>query len=222
MSCIKNDSRFSKLIPYVQNKYNCHTIILYGSRARGDHTEKSDYDLMAIREKGKRESHSEIFQGFDIEIALYSEEQDLFQDNNENYVRIREGIVLCQKDNLADRLIERGRENFKNGPAKFLEHDKQFCINFANKMLKRIRKDDVEARYRHCWLIFALLQIYFELRDKWYLGPKEALKWLEKNDSATYSAFDLALRSGADISSLEKLVNYVIGTLVCSQIKPYE
>ena len=34
------------------DQHGCHTVILYGSRARGDATEASDYDILGIRDSG--------------------------------------------------------------------------------------------------------------------------------------------------------------------------
>jgi predicted nucleotidyltransferase len=37
----------------MQALYGCHTVILYGSRARGDATAESDYDVLGVRDSGE-------------------------------------------------------------------------------------------------------------------------------------------------------------------------
>ncbi|BAZ21637.1 hypothetical protein NIES4073_25150 [Kalymmatonema gypsitolerans NIES-4073] len=46
-------------------------------------------------------------------------------------------------------------------------------------MLKRISQRDIEADYRRVWLLYTLLEDYFALRQKWYLGSKESWNWLK-------------------------------------------
>ena len=47
-------SHLASIVEHVMTKHQCHTLILYGSWARGDATATSDYDLLAIRQRGKK------------------------------------------------------------------------------------------------------------------------------------------------------------------------
>ncbi len=47
----KNDPVVNAIIDELTKIYHCHTIVLYGSRARGDFTETSDYDIAGITDK---------------------------------------------------------------------------------------------------------------------------------------------------------------------------
>ncbi|MED3562143.1 nucleotidyltransferase domain-containing protein [Bacillus xiapuensis] len=42
---------FDKVSKYLIQKYNCHTIILYGSYSRGDLTEESELDIVCFSDK---------------------------------------------------------------------------------------------------------------------------------------------------------------------------
>ncbi len=44
--------------------------------------------------------------------------------------------------------------------------------SWSYKMLERVHQDDIEANYRRAWLLFPLLEDYFAIRQKWYLGSK--------------------------------------------------
>jgi predicted nucleotidyltransferase len=59
-----NDERLLKIAQDLQAKHQCHTIILYGSRARDEPTNTSDYDIIAIREQGEFERDCRVFDGF--------------------------------------------------------------------------------------------------------------------------------------------------------------
>ena len=48
------DPVLQQIIDELRATHGCHTFILYGSRARGDFTPSSDYDILGIRPSGVR------------------------------------------------------------------------------------------------------------------------------------------------------------------------
>ena len=54
------------------------------------------------------------------------------------------------------------------------------------------------------------LEIYFDIKGVWYLGPKKSLQWLDENDKEAYEIFDKALRINADIVAIERLIRYIV------------
>jgi hypothetical protein len=80
---------------------------------------------------------------------------------------------------------------------------------WAQKMVARIRRGDLEAHYRRAWLLTALLEDWFLLRRRWYRGPKEALRWLEAHAPEAHAAFAAALDPGADVEAIARLAAQV-------------
>jgi len=65
---------------YLIKKYNCHSIILYGSFANGDYTEESDIDLcVIINSINKRQLLQEMLYELDylvdLDIVIFTEEE---------------------------------------------------------------------------------------------------------------------------------------------------
>jgi hypothetical protein len=180
---------------------------LYGSRARKSASKTSDYDIIAIREKGDFERDCRLFEGIYLDIFIYPE--DDIKNPDKSLIRIKDGIVLCQKDRLGDDLLNKVNSIYKAGPSPTPDWEKHEINTWVVKMLDRAKLNDIESNFRRHWLLHDLLECYFKLRDAWYLGPKESFEWLKCNDTLTYSAFDEALKPGADINTLEYLISHV-------------
>jgi len=69
------DILLDALVKELINEHKCHTVILYGSRARGDATLQSDYDLMGVRKSGRKYRIARKQGGFYIDIFVYPEKE---------------------------------------------------------------------------------------------------------------------------------------------------
>lgn len=205
---MSGDLILNKIQDDLINQHECHTIILYGSRARGDHTETSDYDIVALRKHGDMERDCRFIDGIYLDIFIYPE--DIIKNPDNYLIRIKDGIVLRQKDNLGDALLQKIHFVFNSGPIQTPEWEKHEINNWVMKMLQRAKQEDIEGNFRMHWLLHDLLECYFKLRDLWYLGPKESFKWLKNNDFSTYTAFDKALKKDAGYNEIGLLINQVI------------
>ena len=65
----QNDKILISIVEELQTIYHCHTIILYGSRARGDFKPTSDYDVAGITSIGDKKW-----------IARFDEKNQVFHD----------------------------------------------------------------------------------------------------------------------------------------------
>lgn len=205
---ILNDPILNKIQNDLIKQYQCHTIILYGSRARGDSTITSDYDIVAIRDQGDLERDCHLIDGFYLDIFIYPE--SMIQNPDNYLIRIKDGIILCQKDNLGTALLDKIHTIFNAGPMPTPEWEKHEINHWVMKMFQRAKQNDIEGNFRRHWLLHDLLESYFKLRNFWYLGPKESFCWLKNNDTSTYIAFDNALKKDAGYEEIKLLIDHVI------------
>ncbi len=202
-----NDALLLKVTSDIQREHGCHTIILYGSRARGDITDVSDYDIIGIKKSGEFQRVCKIVDGFYLDAFIYSEQY--IKSTNDSLIRIKDGKVICQKDNYGDILLKKINDLFLHGVPNTPEWEKNEICVWTRKMLQRAERNDIEGNFRRHWLLHDLLECYFKIRDIWFLGPKESFKWLKDNDQITYAVFEVALKYDSSISDIEKLINRV-------------
>ncbi|KAB8315899.1 nucleotidyltransferase domain-containing protein [Tolypothrix campylonemoides VB511288] len=205
---LKDDKILAAVVDELCNIYGCHTVILYGSRAKGTHTAESDYDLIAVRQTGETLHDARLWNDSYLDIFIYNEKDVMIIE--ESFLRVRGGIVLQEREGFGQKLIKQVDEFFATDPAALSANEIQLRRTWSYKMLKRISQGDIEADYRRVWLLYTLLEDYFALRQKWYLGSKESWNWLKTYDPDTYMAFEVALKPGAPFSAIESLVKKVI------------
>jgi predicted nucleotidyltransferase len=98
------------------SKRGCHTVILYGSRARGEETATSDYDVLGIRESGDVFRDARPWRGSYLDIFVWPESKVVNPD--ETLVYLRQGVVLHEKGDIGTRFLARLAEIHKAGPKK--------------------------------------------------------------------------------------------------------
>jgi predicted nucleotidyltransferase len=89
-----------QIISELTIKFKCHTVLLYGSHARGDATPKSDYDVMGVRKSGKKVRLAEKRNGVYLDISVFPE-MDLKQVG-ESHLYLKGAPVLFQKGKFGD------------------------------------------------------------------------------------------------------------------------
>ncbi|WP_434643312.1 nucleotidyltransferase domain-containing protein [Thermoanaerobacterium thermosaccharolyticum] len=191
---------------YLIKKYNCHSIILYGSYVKGDFTEESDIDLLCFCDNPVAENDTIIINGRQLDAWIY---ETGTMDNFTQFLHVRGGKILLDERNKCDNFLKEIDKQFKKGPEQLTAEKKCFLKNWLFKMFNRAQKGDIEGNYRYHWLLVDSLEIYFNIKGLWYLGPKKSLKWLYENDRDAYNVFDNALKVNADIADVEKLIEFI-------------
>ena len=103
------------VVEEVKTKHKCHTLILYGSLARGDATPTSDYDLLAIRRGGSEiVRDARVWEGVYLDVFVYPEKKARPDD----LLQVRGGKVLFQKNRFGDVLLTRINKVHARGPKR--------------------------------------------------------------------------------------------------------
>ena len=196
----------------IADAHGCHTVVLYGSRARGDADDGSDVDLLCIRDDGAAVRDSRYIDGVYFDAFVYP--RDAVATPDAALLRILGGQVMRERDGEGTALLARVRTLFDKGPDPLPADDQTARILWAHKMLDRIRGNDgVEAGYRRQSLIVQALEDYFALRGLWFRGPKVAFPWLLTHDDTAHLAFEAAMRPAENDGTLVALVDAVYGPL---------
>ena len=181
-----------QIVTRLREHHRCHTVILYGSRARGDGTADSDYDLLGIRDDGEEiVRDTGLWQG--VHLDLFIHPRTKAEQADETLLKINGGRVLCEKEGCGTALLAKVAAFHAAGSPSLPPDEIEARHNWYGKMLQRIARGDAEGNYRRVWMLTAALEDYFVLRGMWYAGPKAALAWLRRESSEAYAAFDAAL-----------------------------
>lgn len=201
------DQVIETVVEKLATHHACHTIILYGSRARGDFTDASDYDIAGIRESGLQFREARFSNGVYLDLFVYPE-KDL-ETLHSGWLDLRQGRILLEKGDFATRFFAR-LEAFENEGPKLLRVDEiEAYRTWYQKALDRIKMGGIQGDLRRMELVPTLLEHYFTTRGHWYRGPKASFKWLTTHKPHLYSAFEAAFHPQATTTTLAALVSLV-------------
>ncbi|MCF6137764.1 nucleotidyltransferase domain-containing protein [Alkalihalobacillus berkeleyi] len=147
-----------------------------------------------------------MFEGKQLDVWVYNTCE---MKNTDQFIRVNKGKILLNDKRVAENFILEIENVFNNGPRKLSEDEKVFLKGWLKKMYKRSNKGDIEGNYRFFWLLKDSLEIYFELKGLWYLGPRKAFSWLKENDKLAYDLFNNALVKDVNQKEIEQLLNYL-------------
>lgn len=202
---LENDVVLRSIVEELKNKYHCHTVILYGSRARGDYTLTSDYDVAGISESEKKQRIARFDDLYHVyhDIFIYSEKD--FSPLQEEHLTMVDGKVIIEANNFGKNLLNQLKHFLKKAPL-ISKNEIQTRKVWYKKMASRAAVGDLEGKYRHIWAIFAILEDYFTFRGMHYLGPKKAFHYLEQHDPQILALFHDTLNNTEDIDRLNRLI----------------
>jgi predicted nucleotidyltransferase len=205
---LETDTVLQLIVDELTSQYHCHTIILYGSRARGDFTSTSDYDVAGIAKKGKKHRiarFDEIHQVYhDIFVYPESDFDVIFAE----YLCMSDGIVVIEKAHFGTQLLKKLSAAITLPES--IPHDEIAARKvWYQKMLARAFTRDLEGKYRHIWAIFTLLEDYFVFKELRYQGPKKAFQYLKIHDQETLKLFNEAI-TNTDKYTVQSMCHKII------------
>src|SRR5262245_60474411 len=92
----------------IADAHRCHTVVLYGSHARGDADRGSDVDLLCIRDDGPALRDSRLIDGVYFDVFVYPHAALTALDPS--FLRLLGGQVLRERDGAGTALLGRVRE----------------------------------------------------------------------------------------------------------------
>jgi hypothetical protein len=199
-----------ELVERLRVEYGCHTVLLYGSRARGDATPQSDYDVIAFRDAvGPVVRDTGIWRGGRMDLFVYPNGR--LEAVDAELMHLRGGRVLLDRDGGGRKLLQALEAIYARGPEPLAADEIAARRAWAWKTLDRASRGDVEGDYRRAWLLTMLLEDYFLLRGSWYQGSKRALQILGECEPETFALFEKALAPNTSIETIAALVEKVSG-----------
>ena len=182
---------FDPILNYLIQTYSPQAILIYGSFADGSNNENSDFDALIIADHAKTHDVS-IIAGTVLDVFVYP--ADYFQEayDPEEFLQVFDGMILFDKDGVAERLKRSVLDYIANIPQKTPEELVQ-SLAWCDKMLMRTERRDAEGYYRWHWLLQDSLEIYCDLRGWYFFGPKKALRRMEQEDTESFQIYKKAL-----------------------------
>lgn len=195
-----------KIIEYLNKTYSPHAILLYGSYMRGDNNKSSDFDCIVITDKKDKKHDSSVIENVRLDCFIYTPEE-AENEKAETFLAAYKCKIVTD-DGIGERIKARVT-NYVQSHTKTDDEDKKFIVSWAKKMLERVKKGDDEGSFRAVWLFTESLSDYFSLRDMFYFGSKESIRYLKENDEKGYTLFHRAAFERTD-EAIEDWVRYVI------------
>ena len=180
------------IINYLSTTYSPSAIIVYGSFADGSAGAASDFDALLIADSSQQHDSS-VIDGTVLDVFLYPPETFQKPYDPETFIQVHDGIILLDQDGFATGLKSRVQEFIAQAPRKTPEELQQE-IDWCKKMLVRTARGDAEGYFRWHWLLCDSLEIYFDIKQLYYFGPKKSLRSMTKSDPESYRIYSRALK----------------------------
>ena len=194
-----------RFIKYLREKYNPVAMICYGSYRDGTQNDQSDFDALVLTRGGSYAHDTSIVEGVRLDVFVYPRGLDFAP---EDVLQIYDGAVITDETGAAAELVRRVHEYVDEFPGKTPE-EKTELKNWCEKMLVRAKRGDAEGQYRSHWLLTDSLQIYCDVRDRFYFGPKKTMQRMEKDDPVGYGLLCDAM---TDHTRLDSWIKYIFAT----------
>lgn len=196
-----------KILAYLMSHYAPHTIILYGSYADGSHNKNSDFDALIITDKQCIGHDDNSVEGVLLDVFIYHSSEFTKAIDFKQFIQIYNGNIVRDTKGYGKKLSE-GVVTYINQLPKKTMAEKQQAIAWCEKMLTRIQRSDAEGYYRWHWLLIDSLEIYYNLRDEYYQGPKKGLLKMKATNPKAYKLYEAALKA-LDCEALGEWIQYL-------------
>ena len=197
------------LVEEIRRRHGAHTVLVYGSHARGEANAASDLDLVAVRSSGGPARDVRGWNGLAIDLFVV-EDGGVEAMVKERAPELRDARPLAQKDGLGDRIVAEVRARLSTPPPAMPAGELAALWSWGQKMRGRVRHPDpTVSAYHRAVLVTETLHAWAEVRGRWFFGPKATIRALALDDPAMHAAYVAAARPGADVTAFDGLLDAV-------------
>jgi hypothetical protein len=186
------DPVLRSIVAELKTRHRCHTIFLYGSRARGLVTPTSDYDVTGVRRDGRKTRIAKRVRGAYWDVFVYPE-KDL-RKLGDQHLSWKGARLLHAEGRYGPNLMKRLDALLRKPHRPSPPYELQVLKIWSRKQLDRCEARDAQGLFRRVELLTALVEHYFEIRKMRFWGPKAGFAWLEEHDPETFRRILRALR----------------------------
>ena len=149
-----------------------------------------------------------VVSGTQLDLFIYTPDEINSNDNINDFVQIYDAKIVKDTDNVAGKLIMSVNDYISKSSEKS-EDEKNNLKSWMIKMIRRAEQSDIDGLFRYHWVLTDSLEIYFNLRNMYYFGPKKSIAYLRNHDLTAYMLFERALKT-VDFQCLKEWITYVI------------
>lgn len=196
-----------QIIEYLQKKYRPLSVILYGSYADGTNHPNSDFDALVISSDREQFHDTSVVDGIPLDVFVYPASHFDEDCDLGDFVQVFDGRIITDTNNIGKTLQTNVQAYLQNRPHKTVA-EIQANIDWCVKMLERAKRKDTEGMFRWHWVLVDSLEIYCDIMQHPYFGPKKSLKWMEETHPDAFDCYKKAL-CDFNMESLENWIAYI-------------
>ena len=210
---MKSQSEFGEviileqIIEYIKQNYNPISIIIYGSYADGTNNLNSDFDSLVISYDLEQFHDISFVNGIQLDVFVYPVSYFDGEFDCDDFVQIFDGKIIVDINERGKALQMKVISHMQNRPQKS-KAEIDASVGWCSKMFERVKRNDVEGMFRWHWVLIDSLEIFCDLMQHPYFGPKKTLKWMEKNHPIAFAHYKTALEDFS-VDSLESWIAYI-------------
>ncbi len=104
---LTNDIVLQSIVDELTTLHHCHTIILYGSRARGDFTSASDYDVAGFTKKGEQTRIARFDETHKVYHDIFIYPESALDTITDEHLCMSDGIVIVEQEHFGSQLLKK-------------------------------------------------------------------------------------------------------------------
>jgi predicted nucleotidyltransferase len=196
------------LVVHLQSAFELHSVIVYGSVARGNATETSDIDIVCFVRGAARYPKAYLWNGRLLDLWIHPVED---ASSTDQFLKLHGGRTLFDTNDVGAELLRRVAEQLARPRARLEVAQQEHLHVWTWKMLDRASTPDIAGHHRRHWLLHDLPQIWCELTERHFLGPAETFTQMAVADGAAFDCLERALHPAASLPEIERAVAAVVG-----------